>query len=198
LFRRTKTETPAPAPVEETSPSATQKKGRPTPSRKEAEAAAKARAKVPRTRKEQSAARRAARTENAARVREGMRTGNDRDLLPRDKGPVKRFIRDYVDSRFLLLEALLPVMFVVVLLGWTGSRTLSAYLNMTMFVLLILVVLEGIRLRFRIRKELAARFPDAPLKGTTYYTILRAMQLRFMRQPKPQVKIGQQLPDTYR
>jgi hypothetical protein len=197
LFRRTKTETPA-APPQETVPTSSQKKGRPTPTRKQAEAANKARAKVPRTRKEQAAARRAARSENAARVRAGMRTGNDRDLLPRDKGPVKRFIRDYVDSRFLALEVLLPVMFVVVVLGWTGGRTIAAYLNTAMFALLLLVVFEGVRLRFRIRKEVRARFPEAPLSGTTYYALIRAMQMRFMRQPKPQVRIGQRLPDSYR
>jgi hypothetical protein len=48
------------------------------------------------------------------------------------------------------------------------------------------------------RKELKARFPDEPLNGTTYYTVIRAMQMRFMRQPKPQVKLGEQLPDRYR
>lgn len=197
MFRRTKTETQA-APPQETVPTSSQKKGRPTPTRKQAEAANKARAKVPRTRKEQAAARRAARSENAARVRAGMRTGNDRDLLPRDKGPVKRFIRDYVDSRFLALEVLLPVMFVVVVLGWTGGRTIAAYLNTAMFALLLLVVFEGVRLRFRIRKEVRARFPEAPLSGTTYYALIRAMQMRFMRQPKPQVRIGQRLPDSYR
>ena len=197
MFRRTKTDTPA--PVEETlTPATGQKKGRPTPTRKEAEAARKARAKVPRTRKEQAAARRAARAESSSQVRQAMRTGDERHLLPRDKGPVKRFIRDYIDSRFTLVEFLLPLMFVVVLLGWTGNRTLAGYLNAAMLALLILVVFEVVRLRSRIRKELKARFPDEPLNGTTYYTVIRAMQMRFMRQPKPQVKLGEQLPDRYR
>ena len=200
MFRRTKsdTDTAPTAPVEEPAPAGSQKKGRPTPSRKEAEAANKAKAKVPRTRKEQAAARRSARSENAARVREGMRTGDERMLLARDQGPVKRFLRDYVDSRFLVLEVLLPVMLVVVLFGWTGSRAIASYLNTAMFAMLLLVAVESVRLRFKIRKELAARFPDAPLRGTTSYTILRALQVRFLRQPKPQVKIGQQLPDRYR
>ena len=53
-------------------------------------------------------------------------------------------------------------------------------------------------LRFRLRRQLAPRFPDAPLKGTTYYAVTRAMQMKFMRLPKPQVKIGQELPEHYR
>ncbi len=200
MFRRTKTDTSA--PVDETSaPGTAQKKGRPTPTRKEAEAARKAKAKVPRTRKEQAAANRAARAESSTRVREAMRTGDERGMLPRDKGPVKRFIRDYVDSRFTLAEALLPAMLVVVLAGWTIGRAhpgIAASLNAAMLALLLLVVFEVIRLRMRIRRELKARFPDQPLNGTTYYTVIRAMQVRFLRQPKPQVKLGQQLPEHYR
>jgi len=198
LFRRTKTDAPAPAPVEETAAPASQKKGRPTPSRKEAEAANKARAKAPRTRKEQAAARRAARGENAGRMREAMRTGDDRYLLARDKGPVKRFVRDYVDSRFLTLEVLLPAMFVVVLLGWTAGAAVAGYLNAAMLAMLLLVTVEGVRLRWRLRKELQARFPEESLRGTTSYALLRAMQVRFLRRPNPQVKVGQQLPTHYR
>ncbi len=200
MFRRTRTDTPTPV-AEAAQPATGQKKGRPTPTRKEAEAARKAKAKVPRTRKEQAAANRAARAESSTRVREAMRTGDERHLLPRDKGPVKRFIRDYVDSRFTLAEALLPAMLVVVLMGWTVGRShpaISGSLNAAMLALLLLVVFEVIRLRMRIRRELRTRFPDEPLTGTTYYTIIRAMQVRFLRQPKPQVKIGQQLPERYR
>ena len=42
------------------------------------------------------------------------------------------------------------------------------------------------------------RFPDEDPKGTTYYAVMRSLQMKFMRMPKPQVKIGQQLPDRYR
>ena len=45
---------------------------------------------------------------------------------------------------------------------------------------------------------LARRFPDESTKGLTYYAITRALQMKFMRLPKPQVKIGQQLGDRYR
>ena len=34
------------------------------------------------------------------------------------------------------------------------------------------------------------KFPDESLKGTTFYTLLRVLQLRWLRMPKPQVKIG--------
>ena len=85
-------------------------KGRPTPSRKEAEAAAKARAKPPRTRREMAAAQKASRTDSSSRVRQGMRNGEEKYLLPRDKGPLRRFIRDFVDSRFSFVELIIPLL----------------------------------------------------------------------------------------
>jgi len=103
LFRRTKTET-TPVTAEPTSEAEAHKKGRPTPSRKEAEAARKARAKVPRTRKEMAAAQKLQRNESSTQMRQAMRNGDDRFLPARDKGPVRRFIRDYVDSRFSFIE----------------------------------------------------------------------------------------------
>ena len=62
----------------------------------------------------------------------------------------------------------------------------------------LLIIFDLFRLRFRLRRELTARFPDAPQKGTTYYAVIRSMQMRFMRLPKAQVKVGQQLPEHYR
>ena len=197
MFRRSKTET-TPVPAEPIDEGAPQKKGRPTPSRKEAEAANKARAKVPRTRKEMAAAQKAARGQSSAQVRQAMRTGDDRYLPPRDKGPVRRFIRDYVDSRFSFIELLIPLMLVVLILGWSGNATVTTYANLAMLSVLVLIVVDLIRLRFRLRRELAARFPDTEARGTTYYAIARSMQMRFMRLPKTQVKVGQQLPDRYR
>jgi hypothetical protein len=200
VFRRTKTETtPAPDDAAATNElPGSQKKGRPTPSRKEAEAARKARAKVPRTRKEIAAAQRASRDETSAQRRQAMRSGDDRYLPARDRGPVRRFIRDYVDSKFSFIELLLPLMVVVLILSWTGNRTVASYATTAMLVALALIVIDLVRLRFRLRRELRTRFPDAATNGTTYYAIARSMQMRFMRLPKAQVKIGQKLTDQYR
>lgn len=173
-------------------------KGRPTPSRKEAEAAAKARAKTPRTRKEQVAAQRMARSESSRKVRQGMKTGEERYLLARDKGPVRRFVRDFVDSRWSAVELMIPVLVISMILGYSGNTNasvVSSYLLMLMF---IIVILEMTGLRFRIRREVRQRFPDESLKGLSYYAIIRAMQIRPLRMPKAQVKRGAPLPDNYR
>jgi hypothetical protein len=198
LFRRSKTETPAAAvtPGPGTTPSGG--KGRPTPTRKEAEAAAKARAKAPRNRREMAAYQRQHKAESSRKVRQAMKDGDERYLLVRDQGPVRRFIRDYVDARFSFLEIMIPVMIVTLVLGYSGNDRLAEVGNFVLIGMFLLIVVDMLTLRFRLRRELARRFPDASTKGTTYYAITRAMQMKFMRMPKAQVRIGQRLPDRYR
>jgi hypothetical protein len=193
VFRRTKSETTAPQVV--TKPDG---KGRPTPSRREAEAAARARAKVPRDRKEQARAQRAARNESSQSVRAAMKAGDERYYLPRDQGPVRRFIRDFVDSRFSFIELMIPLLIVTMVLGYSGNEDLARIGNTILMGTILLVVLDMFMLRRKLRRELTRRFPDEPLKGTTYYAITRALQMKFMRLPKSKVKIGQELPEHYR
>ena len=194
MFRRSKPETTA----AETALAKEGGKGRPTPTRREAEAAAKARAKVPRTRKEIAQQQRQARVESSQKVRSAMKTGDERYLMPRDKGPVRRFIRDYVDSRFSVVELMIPLLIITMFLGYSGNPDLRSMGNTLLLGTVLLVAIDLVLLRRRVRKEIARRFPGEPLKGTTYYTVTRAMQMKFMRMPKAQVKIGQELPEHYR
>jgi hypothetical protein len=173
-------------------------KGRPTPTRKEAEAAARARAKVPRTRKEQAAAQRAARGDASTRMREAMKTGDERYLPSRDRGPVRRFIRDFVDSRFSFIELMIPLLIVSMVLGYSGNNGMIQLGNTVLFTTILVIIVDGIMLRFRLRRELARRFPDESTKGATLYAIMRSLQMKFLRLPKAQVKIGTKLPDSYR
>jgi len=198
LFRRSKSETAAATTVPDEGTAKPGGKGRPTPTRKEAEAAARARARAPRTRKERAAQQRQARTESSRRVRQAMKEGDERYYLPRDQGPVRRFVRDYVDSRFSFLEIMIPIMLVTLVLGYSGNETLMATGNFVLLGMFLLIIVDILTLRFRLRRELARRFPDESTKGTTFYAVSRAMQMKFMRLPKPQVKIGTTLPERYR
>jgi hypothetical protein len=55
---------------------------------------------------------------------------------------------------------------------------------------MLLLLVDVVTVRFRLRRALAAQFPDETFKGTTFYAITRMLQLRFMRLPKPKVKLG--------
>ncbi len=196
MFRRTKTESPV--PTTDQAPAKNGGKGRPTPSRREAEAAAKARAKAPRTRKELARAQRAARTESSQNVRAAMKAGDERYYLPRDQGRVRKFVRDFVDSRFSFIELMVPLLVVTMVLGYSGNARLAAIGNAILMGTLLLVIGDMLLLRFRLRRELARRFPDESAKGATYYAVTRALQMKFMRLPKSKVKIGQKLPEQYK
>jgi hypothetical protein len=193
VFRRTNSEPETPTTDEKVGG-----KGRPTPTRKEAEAAARARAKVPRTRKEQAAAQRASRGDTSRKMREAMKTGDDRYLPARDRGPVRRFIRDFVDSRFSFIELMVPLLIVSMVLGYSGRSGMIQLGNTVLFTTILVIIVDIAMLRFRLRRELARRFPDEPTKGTTLYAAMRSLQMKFLRMPKAQVKIGDKLPETYR
>ena len=204
MFRRSKTESStvtAPArgsgstAYDPDAPPVQLGKGRPTPSRKEAEAAARARAKAaldPKLTRKQA---REQRFEAGRAAREGIKNGDERYLRPRDQGPVRRFVRDFVDARLSMAELALPGFLLSFILSASGATVAgSGMLN----ALLLVIVVDCLLLRFRLRRELKRRFPEGEVKGTTFYAIVRAMQVRFLRLPKPQVKLGQALPETYR
>ena len=92
-------------------------KGRRTPTRKEAEAARKKQMKVPVTRKEQAKRERAAREELRLKQREALKTGDEKYLPVRERGPVRKFCRDYVDRRWNFARIPAPV---------AGTRVSSA------------------------------------------------------------------------
>jgi len=200
LFRRTKTETQTAEPTGgstavDAATGRPEGKGRPTPTRKEAEAAAKARAKAALDPKASKAGQRSYQAQRSREIRAGIKAGDEKFLPARDQGPVRRFVRDYVDRRLCMAEFAIPLLFASLLASALGYPVVgSGIMNAT----LIIVVIDSVILRWRMRKELARRFPEESLKGTTFYAYMRSLQLRFLRLPKPQVKLGQVLPERYR
>jgi hypothetical protein len=188
VFRRTdKAATTQSLPPVEKGPGA---KGRPTPSRKEAEAAARERAKGTMDKKAAQRVMRERRAESNAKMRQGMRSGDERYLPARDKGPVRRYIRNYVDARISVAEFLLPLLLVIMAMQYSGIPELVRFSTSLWTVTLFLVALDTLWLMFRLKRALRAEFPEESQKGTTFYTLLRALQLRWLRMPKPQVKVG--------
>jgi Protein of unknown function (DUF3043) len=188
LFRRKTAQAPVPStPVKEGG------KGRPTPTRAQAQAAAKARAKGPQDKKAAARLQRERRSATNAKAREGLRSGDERYLPARDKGPVKRFVRDFVDARLCMAELLLPLL-VIIMVSQAVAPTIS---NGLWSATILLVALDTMILVFRLRRELARRFPGQVTKGAVGYGVLRSLQLRFIRLPKTKVKLGAKLPERY-
>ncbi|RNM14079.1 DUF3043 domain-containing protein [Nocardioides pocheonensis] len=187
MFRRT--EKPA-ASAPSTTDGAPTGKGRPTPTRKEAEAARRERARAGMDKKAAQKMLREKRAETNRRMREGMRTGEEKYLPARDQGPVRRAVRDWVDARVSVAEFLLPLLLLILVLQATGSKQLVQLSSQLWAVTILLLLVDTVWIRFRLQRTLRERFPDESLKGTTFYALTRMLQLRFMRLPKPNVKVG--------
>lgn len=166
-------------------------KGRPTPSRREAEAARKQSLKIP---SDPKAARKAARERDRqarAEQRAGLLAGDERSLPPRDQGPVRAFVRDFIDSRRTLAEYFVFIALGVLLLGFVQNPQLQVAVSLTWFAMTALIILDTVYLMWRLQRALKQQWPDkADRKGTTFYAVLRCLQIRRLRLPPPKVKAG--------
>ncbi|MCS7476492.1 DUF3043 domain-containing protein [Umezawaea endophytica] len=205
FLRRSSDETTA--TVDETVPevvtdegdkSRTPGKGRPTPKRREAqgrrtgpvpppprtqrEALKRARGNKSKLTKEE---RRAA----AADRRAKMMSGDEKYLLPRDRGPVKAYIRDLVDARRNLMGLFMPLAIVVFAALLTPLVIVQQYATLVTTFMLLAMVLEGIILGRIVAKKVRAKFPNETIRGLSigWYSFIRASQLRRLRVPKPRV-----------
>jgi hypothetical protein len=174
-------------------------KGRPTPSRKAAEARNRhplgsGPVARPGASKEERKAVRAAQREvmNAerARSREAMLTGDERYLPARDKGPARRFARDYVDARRSLGEYFLPFAVVVLILSIVPIPSLRLLSIVLLYSVVLAVGVDAYLLRRRVTKLTAAKFADKA-GGAGGYAMMRSLQMRRTRMPRPQVQRGQ-------
>ncbi|WP_215546657.1 DUF3043 domain-containing protein [Amycolatopsis sp. CA-230715] len=177
-------------------------KGRATPKRREAEA--KRRGPVappPRTTREALKRNKELRKANpvskedrraaAKERRERMAAGDDRYLLPRDRGPVKAYVRDVVDSRRHLVGLFMPLA-VLVFAGMLMPPGIQQIATLAFMLLLILMIVEGILTGRRVSKQTRAKFPNETIKGMSigWYAFIRASQIRKLRMPKPRIQIG--------
>ncbi|WP_024803686.1 DUF3043 domain-containing protein [Nocardia sp. BMG51109] len=184
---------------------ATAGKGRPTPKRRDAEGKrrgpiapapmtskeARARRKANRgtraDRKAASADRRAAAADRRAR----MLAGEDKYLLPRDRGPVRAYVRDLVDARRNLVGLFMPLALLLILTMFL-TPAVQAYVTLAMLVMMVFMAGEGFLIGRTINRRVRERFPDDTSSPWSlgWYAFVRASQIRRMRAPKPRVGAG--------
>jgi hypothetical protein len=138
-------------------------------------------------------AEKAERRADMADRRERMMSGDDAYLLPRDKGPVRRFVRDVVDARRNMLGLFMPAALGMVFV-MMSAPTLAAQgvLSFAMLGLIVIMAGDALWLSRRVNKLVDAKFPDNVESGWKLglYASSRASQIRRMRAPRPQVKRG--------
>ena len=165
-------------------------KNRPTPKRKDQEAANR-RPLVVTDRKAARDTDKVKRREAQLKQRAAMATGDEAHLPARDKGPVRRYIRDYIDARWNLGEFMLPVMIVVLALSFIRIPAVFAAVSIGVYGLLLAAAIDGFLMWRRLKKLLVAKFGEDKVgRGLAMYAVMRGFQLRRSRMPKALVKRG--------
>jgi hypothetical protein len=195
---------PAEAPAEEVRVAGgTAGKGRPTPKRRDAEGRRRGPAPAPpKTQREASKLARANRPDKeqlreqrrreTEKRRVGLASGDDKYLPARDRGPIKAYVRDVVDSRPHLLGLFMPLALIVVLSVLIPTPAIQQYMSLFSLFLLMVMIAEGVYLGLTVTQKVRAKFPKEPVNalGVGWYSFTRATQPRRMRMPKPRVQRG--------
>ncbi|MCQ4046222.1 DUF3043 domain-containing protein [Streptantibioticus rubrisoli] len=168
-------------------------KGRPTPKRNEAQSQRRQRVTVSTDRKAAAKQAREARRIEMAKQREALASGDERYLPVRDKGPVRKLCRNYVDARYHVAELFLPLAIVILVLSMIPNMSIKDISLLLWLVLIVLIVLQSVFTGLRLKKVLRQRFPNENTRGAVAYALMRTLQMRRMRLPKPQVKRGEQI-----
>ncbi|NYV78059.1 DUF3043 domain-containing protein [Streptomyces sp. UH6] len=166
-------------------------KGRPTPKRSVAQSQRRSVANTPTNRKEAAKRQREERRAALERQRQALASGDERYLPVRDKGPVRRFARDFIDSRWCVAEFFLPMAVIILILTVIQNQRVQ-YLGMLLWLaVIVMIVLDSVVTGLRLRKRLAEKFPNDNRRGAVAYALMRSLQMRRLRLPKPQVKRGE-------
>ena len=163
MFGRKKT--PAPSPAHEDRPGA---KNRPTPKRRDQEAA-----------------------NRRPLVVTDRKVAREQNLPARDRGQVRRYIRDYVDARRSFVEFLMPTVLVILALSFVRDARVAIVVSIIMYVVMLASIVDTVLMWRRLKKQLVAKFGAAEIpRGASSYAAMRAFQMRALRKPRPQTTPG--------
>lgn len=132
----------------------------------------------------------------AATRRERMMRGDDAAVLPRDRGPVRRYVRDVVDARRNISGLLLPVLIFSFVMT-TLSPALQVYGMLLLIVIILASVADSVVLGRQISRRVREKFPKGDPTGVStkgsalgYYAFNRAMLPRRFRAPRARLRPG--------
>ena len=164
-----------------------EKKGKPTPKRKDAEAKLKVSPLSPTASKD---AKRALKEQSRVRrleARAAYMRGEESALPYRDKGPARRFVRNYIDEHRSISEYFLVLIMLVLFLTIIPIPAVQLAAVALMYSSMIFMTVNGIFLSRKLKKLVAEKYPEEPTKGIGMYGWMRSTQLRRLRAPAPQV-----------
>jgi hypothetical protein len=168
-------------------------KGRPTPKRSEAQGRRQGPPPPPpTTRKEAYKRMRAQQAARRTETRQGAARGDEAYLPARDRGPVRKLVRDVVDARRNIGSFFLVIAGVALVGTIAPSLQIRTTAMFILYGFFLLVIVDSVVLARRIKRKVAERFPDGAqnTRGIALYGISRSTMVRRWRFPKPEVPLG--------
>jgi hypothetical protein len=203
LFRRKSADVAAPDSVEEVNAEPVSRPKGYTPSKKELGVATPKRASTgrrvntpaPDNRREAMRQMRDRQRAERAEATEGMRNGDERYLLARDRGPERRLVRDIVDSRRSVGSWFIGGALIVLIGSVVRNPVVQLGSNILWALLAITMVIDSYLISRKIKRLVRDRFPKTTQRvgSLQIYGVMRALSFRRMRVPKPQVGLGDKI-----
>jgi hypothetical protein len=168
-------------------------KGRPTPKRNEAQGRRPGPPPPPpTTRKEAYKRMREQQATRRSTARQGAARGDDAYLPARDRGPVRKLVRDVVDSRRNIGSMFLVIAAVALVGTIFPNVAVKSYATFVLLAFFLVLVVDSFLLGRRIKRAVAERFPGQQHRtgGLVWYGISRSTMVRRWRFPKPEVALG--------
>jgi hypothetical protein len=152
---------------------------------------------APADRREQAKRMREKQKQERLEARAGMLAGDQKFLLPRDRGDERMLVRNIVDSRRTIGTWFFGLTFVVMLIGFNRSLNSSIYLaaNLLFVLFALATAVDSYMITRKVRTMVTERFPktEQKMRSLYFYAIMRGISFRFIRNPKPKVKPGAQI-----
>jgi hypothetical protein len=123
---------------------------------------------------------------NRPAARAAAARGDESALPARDRGPVRKLVRDTVDSRRNVGSLLLVVAVLLVVAEFTPSLLVKSYVFAAFTGLFLLFVLDSFILGRKIRKAVAEKHPGTTerMGRLVWYGVSRSTMIRRWRFPK--------------
>ncbi|GAA0567748.1 DUF3043 domain-containing protein [Paractinoplanes ferrugineus] len=203
LFRRKSADVVAtPDPAEEVTGAPARPKSY-TPSKKELGQATpkrqsnarKVTAAAPANRREAMKQMRERQREERAEATEGMRNGDERYLLARDRGAERALVRNVIDARRTVGTWFFGGALIVLIGSTVQVREIQLASNLLWALLAVAVIVDSVLIARKVKKMVKERFPksDQKIGSLQFYGVMRGLTFRRMRVPKPQVELGQKI-----
>jgi hypothetical protein len=199
LFRRKSADVVNPSPAEEV-PGAPARPKSYTPSKKELGVATpkrnsnarKVTEAAPANRREAMKQMRERQRVERAEQAAGMKAGDERYLLARDRGPERALVRNIVDARRTVGTWFFGGALIVLVGSTVQIPAVQLASNLLWALLAVGVVIDSILITRKVKRMVKDRFPktDQRIGSLQIYGVMRALTFRRMRVPKPHVGLG--------